>query len=294
MPLHRYRHVFGAFALFTLSLSTSYAIDTEPSAYTALPQGADALGVYFQNAHRKERYVNGVSLPGRQELDSTTVQAIYRHYGQIGSVTAGPVVIVSCGRQAAGGAIAALGEASGCVDPILGLTVWAINAPAQKNYFGISPYVVVPIGHYDKNKSLNMGENRWKVGVNGGYIMPLADKFLIDLVGDIVWHDKNTEYRATNSTLDQKPIFNAQIHLRYQIDSTSRLSASYLHDWGGENSINGVAQNDRKNQGRIRIGGAKFLDANHQLQVEVGRDTKVANGFKEDNRLILRYVTIWR
>lgn len=250
--------------------------------------------VYFQHAHRTERYVNGVSLPGRQELDSTTVQAIYRHYGKIGSVTAGPVVIVSCGRQVAGGAIAALGQASGCVDPILGLTVWAINAPAQKNYFGISPYVVVPIGHYDKNKSLNMGEHRWKVGVNSGYIMPLTEKFLMDLVGDIVWHDKNTEYRASNSTLEQKPIFNAQIHLRYQIDSTSRLSASYLHDWGGENSINGVAQHDRKNQGRIRIGGAKFLDANHQLQVEVGRDTQVANGFKEDSRLILRYVTIWR
>lgn len=289
-----WRYVFVALAICFLLPATAHAIDTEPGAYTALPLGADALGLYFQNAHRKERYSNGTALAGRQELNSTTVQAIYRGYRAYGAVTAGPVVIASCGRQAAGGAIAALGEATGCTDPTLGVTVWAINAPAQKNYFGISPYVVVPVGHYDKNKSLNMGENRWKVGVNSGYIMPLSDRFLIDLVGDIVWHDKNAEYRVNNSTLEQKPIFNAQIHLRYQIDSTSRLSASYLHDWGGENSINGVAQHDRKNQGRIRIGGAKFLDANNQLQLELGRDTKVANGFKEDNRLILRYVTIWR
>lgn len=294
MFANSYRQAFGALALFLLYPAVSHAIDTEPSAYTALPHGTDALGVYFQHAHRQERYVGGVSLPGRQELNSTTMQAIYRRYMQVGTLTAGPVLIASCGRQAAGGAIAALGEASGCADPILGLTVWAINAPAQKNYFGISPYVVAPIGHYDKNKGLNMGEHRWKVGVNSGYITPLSEHFLVDVVGDIVWHGKNDEYGASARTLEQKPIYNAQIHLRYQIDSTSRLSASYLHDWGGENTINGADQNDRKNQGRIRIGGAKFLDANHQLQVEVGRDTKVANGFKEDSRLILRYVTIWR
>ena len=109
-----------------------------------------------------------------------------------------------------------------------------------------------------------------------------------------MWHAKNDEYGASARTLEQKPIYNAQIHLRYIIDSTIRVSMSYLHDWGGENLINGVDQRDRKNQGRIRIGGAKFFDANNQLQVELGRDAQVANGFREDNRLILRYVRIWR
>ncbi|MBT9612337.1 MAG: transporter [Burkholderiales bacterium] len=294
MTRNSYRPALGTIVLFLLYPAISHAIDTEPGAYTALPHGVDALGMYFQNAHRKERYSNGAALAGRQELNSTTVQAIYRSYRPLGSLTAGPVVIASCGRQAAGGAIAALGEATGCIDPIFGVTVWAINAPAQKNYFGISPYVVAPIGHYDKNKGLNMGENRWKVGVNSGYITSLSERFLLDVVGDIVWHGKNDEYGVSARTLEQKPIYNAQIHLRYQIDSTSRVSMSYLHDWGGENSINGVEQRDRKNQGRIRIGGAKFFDANNQLQVELGRDTKIANGFKEDNRLILRYVRIWR
>lgn len=151
----------------------------------------------------------------------------------------------------------------------------------------------MPIGNYDKNKPLNTGENRWKLGINSGYITPLSEKFIVDLVGDILWHGKNAEFGPSNSTLEQGVIYNAQLHLRYQIDKITRLQASYLHDWGGERSINGIPQHDRKNQGRYRIGGAKWIDAHNQVQLEVGADTSVMNGYKENGRFIFRYVNLF-
>lgn len=52
-------------------------------------------------------------------------------------------------------------------------------------------------------------------------------------------------------------------------------------DWGGETKVNGVRQNDRKNQGRWRVGGALSLDCANQFQLEFGTDTSVENGYRE-------------
>lgn len=273
--------------------SPSRAIDTEPGAYTALPGGKSALGIYLQQVERNAFYVNGRKLPGRQELDSTAIQMVYRHYLQYGAHLVAPTLIANCSHLSAGGDLSAQGSASGCGDPLVGATLWLVNDPASRRYFGVSPYIAVPIGNYDSNSALNTGENRWKAGINSGYIWPLSESLLLDMVGDILWHGKNGQYLANGGTLEQGVIYNVQFHLRYQIDKFTRLSASYLHDWGGESSINGISQHNRKNQGRFRIGGAKFFDPNNQLQLEIGADTEVENGFKEKRRIILRYVRVF-
>jgi|GEM_PF-5468218 len=75
------------------------------------------------------------------------------------------------------GAYTALAPAHACVDPLLGVVFWAINRPAEKRYFAITPHLSVPVGNYDKNKALNLGENRWKFGLNSGVILPVVIPF---------------------------------------------------------------------------------------------------------------------
>lgn len=250
------------------------------------------MGIYLQHVERHARYVNGGRASGNVSLDTDAAQVRFARYLGYGERTVAPGFIAGCVRTRAGGDISALGETSGCADPIIGAVFWAVNRPDERMYLGVSPYVSVPIGQYDKNSALNPGENRWKAGVNGGYIAPLSEKCLLDLIADIVWHGANRGYLGSNR-LDQDVIFNAQIHLRWQIDRDTRLSASYLHDWGGETKVNGAAQGNPRNQGRFRVGGARFINPANQIQLEAGADTRVENGYKENARVILRYIRLW-
>lgn len=278
--------------LFVLSLPSAHALDLEPGSYTALQPGRSALGAYLQHIERNARYVNGDKVSGSAPLDTDVVQIRFARYSGLGGHTVAPGFIAACGRTRAGGGVSALGTASGCADPIVGAVFWALNRPDERTYLAASPYLSVPIGHYDKDRALNQGENRWKAGINAGLIYPLSAKVLLDLIGDVLWHGPNRAYLGGNR-LDQEPIFNAQAHLRYQVDRETRFSVSYLHDWGGETRVNGASQNNPRNQGRFRIGGAKFVTPADQLQMEAGADTRVENGYKESLRVILRYVRLW-
>lgn len=298
MPEHHHRtagrKVRGLTALLLLAAALpARAIDTEPGNYIARPPGSNALSMILQHVERDAQYSHGHRLPTAPRLDTDMVTMKYAHYMKFGELTVAPGFIQSCGHTQAGGSIAALGGAGGCADLIAGAIVWAINDPARMTYLAISPYVVAPTGNYDANKPLNIGEHRWKGGINSGYVTPLWGKLMLDLVGDVVWNGKNTAYGVARRTLAQGAVFTAQMHLRYQFDAATRVSFSYLHDWGGETAQNGVDQNDRKNQGRYRIGAARFLDAHNQLQFELGADTRVANGYKEDRRIVLRYVRLY-
>ncbi|MBI5460667.1 MAG: transporter [Gammaproteobacteria bacterium] len=267
----------------------AYAIDIEPGIYTARAPGKNALGLYVQHVERNARYADGEKLSGDVTLDSNSLQMRFLHYLEYRGRTVAPGFIASCGVTRAGSDIAGLGTARGCADPIVGTVFWVRNRPQEKRYLAVTPYLSVPVGNYDKDRSLNLGENRWKIGVNSGVIMPLPGKFLLDLVGDVVGHSANDEYLGDHR-LEQRVLVNAQIHLRYQIDPATRVSASYLHDWGGETSVDGIDQQNTKNQGRYRIGAARYLNPRHQLQLEVGADSHVENGFRESARFIVRYV----
>lgn len=283
----------GFFVLSALYPQSSGAIDLGPGGYVVLPAGTNALALYYQRGTRSVQYVNGNEMRSNPEFGSDTVTAKYLHYTRHGERTVAPGFIQTCGRYQAGGDIAALGSTSGCVDPILGAVFWVLDDKARKAYFGISPYVAVPIGSYDRSKALNMGENRWRFGVNSGLSVPLTDEIRFDIVGDIIWHGKNDEYGASGATLEQGAIYNAQLYLSYQFDRGASLSVAYLHDWGGQTTVNGIERSDRKNQGRYRIGGGIFLDPGNQLQLEVGADTQVENGLKEDSRFSLRWLRLF-
>ena len=269
--------------------ASALALDVEPGTYTAQPAGNNALGLFYVHAERDARYANGNKLPGHTSLIGDSVQAKYLHYLKAGDLTVAPGFILACGRSRAGGSLAALGEAHGCADPIVGAIFWLDNRPEEKRYFGITPYLSVPVGQYDKTRALNLGENRWKGGINSGISLPLGERAMLDLVGDLQWFGANDEYLGTRR-LEQAPLANIQLHLRYPLGPNLRLAASYLHDWGGATSINGIAQHDEKNQGRFRLGIGRSLGPQRFIQVDLGGDTKVENGYRESGRLVVRYV----
>lgn len=277
-----------AVAALSLSTSQAFAIDTQPAGYVPLPAGSDGLSLHWQYQERKGLYAAGKPVLSDASVTSNVMTATYGHYMKLGSLTAAPGFMLTCGENRAGGMLAAQGHKTGCMDLIVGMPTWVLNKPSEGRYLGISPYASLPTGDYDHNSALSMGENRWKLGVNAGYVTPLIGRFVLDLVGDAVFPGRNTNYSPFRLTEKEKPFYSVQMHLRYQIDAGTRLSFSHLHYWGGESTIAGVAQNDRMVRDRYRVGFAKFIDAHNEIQIDTGEDIDVNTSMKVKRYTSLR------
>ena len=189
--------------------------------------------------------------------------------------------------------LAGLGEESGVGDLILATTLWLVNKPESRTYFGITPFLQLPTGDYDRNRALNLGENRWRLTLQGGYIMPLADKLLLDVIGDVTFYGKNDDYGPGSDKLTQKAQYQLQTHLRYNLTPTWDIRLGLSHVTGGETEINDVAQNNRQRTTKFTVGSAYFITPTLQLLANYGRDVAVENGFREENRLNLRLLTLF-
>ena len=279
-----------AAALLALGSIPAAAVDTHPGSYIPLPPGTDGLSVYWQHVERNQRYADGQLAVRDFRLYADLTTVTYGHFIDIGGYTAAPGFMLTCGNARASGTLAMLGRTAGCADLLIGMPLWVVNDPANGRYLGVSPYLVAPTGAYERNSALNMGENRWKAGVNVGYITPLAGNFVLDLVGDVAVNGKNRDYGPYGAVEEEAPVYNLQAHLRYQFSPATRVAATYMHDWGWESTINGVRQFDRVNRGRYRVSAAQFLDRGNMVELSTGGDTAVNNGFRIDRYTHLRWV----
>lgn len=268
----------------------AFAIDVDAGDYTALPAGTNLGLVYYQQASRDKLYAKGSQVPIRAGLDSDVGILRGVHFMEIGGYIVDPQFLLPFGRLKGKNDMRGLGSENGIADLILAATVW-ITKPGQKEHFGITPFLFLPTGDYDRNAPLNLGENRWKAALQAGWIKPLGDSVTMDLIADVTVHGKNKEVGASSMT--QVPLFQFQGHLRYHLSPTADLRFGLSQTSGGETSINGVAQDDRTSTSKFSLGAAFFVTPKTQLLATYGRDISVRQGPKEDGRLNLRLLQIF-
>lgn len=276
----------------TLLALPAHAIDVDAGDYTALPAGTSLGLVYYQHASRDKLYAGGNQVPINPKLNSDIGIVRGVHFMDIGGYIVDPQFLLPFGKLSAKNDIAALGSNTGVGDLLLAATVW-LTKPGDKTHFGITPFVFVPTGQYDRNDPLSLGENRWKYALQAGYITPLSDKVTLDMAADVQIHGKNKDFGASSATMEQKPLFQAQAFLRYQLSATTDLRAGVSHTTGGETKINGVSQDDRLATTKFQFGVAHFIGPKTQLLATYGRDASVRTGFKEDGRINLRLLQIF-
>lgn len=272
----------------------SYAIDVDAGDYEAAPPGTDLGLLYLQHASRNSLYSKGNKVAGNNGLrtDIGILRAV--HFMDIGGLTADPQILLPFGRVTGTDDLAGpLGSANGFGDPILAATFWVQNNATDRVFTGITPYVFVPLGAYDKSKALNLGENRWKFDIQAAHVRRLSDKFSIDLVGDVMWFGQNNDFGAASAKLEQKPLAQGQAWLRYHLSPTADLRLLASHTFGGETKINGVAQNDRAATTKFAVGGSFFIGPKTQIIGMFGADTNVENGFKESSRVNVRILQVF-
>lgn len=271
---------------------TAHAVDVDAGDYTALPAGTKLAIGYLQHAQRNKLYAGGDRVPGNNKLDSDVgiVRGVY--FTEIAGYIVDPQFLLPFGKLKGKGDLSVLGSESGVADLLLAATLW-LTPPGGKTHFGITPFVWVPVGSYDRNAALNLGENRWKFALQAGYITPLTDSLTIDVAADFTLFGKNDDFGPLGQTQKQKVMFQAQSWLRYALSAATDLRLGVSHTAGGETKVNGASQDDRTATTKIAFGVASFVGPKTQLLGTVGQDISVRNGFKENARLNLRVLQIF-
>ncbi len=275
-------------ATMLLASGNAVAIDVDAGDYTALPAGTNLGMVYYQYATADSLYSDGDKAPINAGLDSQVGILRGVHFTEIGGYTVDPQFLLPFGKVEGKDDTSALGDTSGIGDLILAATVWLVNKPESNTYFGITPFLYVPVGSYDRNDTLNLGENRWKYALQAGYITGLTSKISLDLIGDVTFFGKNDELGASKATLEQDPLYQFQGFLRYNVTPQWDLRTGISHTLGGETQVNDINQDNALATTKMTIGTAWFANPGLQLIANYGRDLSVENGFKEQHRLNFR------
>lgn len=289
--------IMGAAMMFTAHHAR--AVEIDPGDYTALPDGMNAALVYAQYAKRNALYVQGERAPIDARLESTVGILRVLHVARLTDRwTVDPQFLLPFGRLEAGGDVSSLGSANGVGDLILATAFkYKIDAGAGET-FGITPFLWLPTGTYDRAKVLNLGENRWKAALQAGYTRPIAKSFRWDLVGDVQVFGRNDQCAAacgsiSDVTLKQKAQYHVQTHLRYEASPALSLAASYGHIDGGRTTVDGVAQSNRLRTDYLRVSAGYFVTPTTQVTTALGRDLRQENGFRENFRVNLKLLTLF-
>jgi hypothetical protein len=267
-----------------------FALDNDADDYSAgaVPAGTNLALLYSQHVERDEVISDGRRVAdGRLSSDVGILRGV--RFVKWGPFIADPQFLLPFGRLEASRDLDGLGSASGLGDLIVTATIWLYNRPDTGHFFGITPALYVPIGSYDKNDALNLGENRWKYLLQAGYVMPLfTPKLSLQLVGDVTFFGKNNDYGPSGLTLAQDPLFQYQAWLKYAVTPTFDIRVGSAHFRGGRTEVDDARNDDRIRTTNAKIGVGWAFATGWNLLGVYGEDISIHNGLKETSRFNLR------
>jgi len=199
-------------------------------------------------------------------FDATMAIAGYAHTFSLFDRSAMAAILVPMGRVS--GDVTVAGRtfnqsASGFGDPMFELNINVLGPKAQKNIPDAMRYepgfsvdvladLAVPIGEYDSNQPLNLGQNRWYGRVGMPVVWQLGDwvpgrRTTLEFLPAVWLFGNNTDY--VGQTLKTDPMFQLDAHVTR--DFTEQLWGSLDLVWynGGKATVNGVAGEKLNNVG---------------------------------------------
>jgi hypothetical protein len=150
---------------------------------------------------------------------------------------------------------------SGFLDPRFRFSCNFLGAPAlsvqefanyqQDMIVGASVQVSAPLGQYDEDRLVNLGNNRWFVKPDIG-ISKAWGNFTLELSGGVFLFTDNHDFFG-GKTLEQDPVYTAQLHATYNLGRGVWAALSGTHDHGGRTTIDGVRSDDQQDNSRAGI-----------------------------------------
>ena len=187
-------------------------------------------------------------------------------------------------------------SASGFGDPMLEFNLNLIGPKAQKNIPDVLRYepgfsvdlladLALPIGEYNSDQPLNVGQNRWYGRIGFPVIWQLGDwvpgrRTTLEFLPAVWMFGNNTDY--VGQTLKTDPLFQLDAHLTR--DFTEHLWGALDLVWynGGKATINGVAGEKLNN---IGVGLTLGYQVNTNLALTFGYKSTINDKGPGDLRM---------
>ena len=265
-----------------VACSNSYALSTDPLDFTAAPVGTNLSILYYQH-NAADRYYAGGKNVANPDIKLDLAIARFVKYYDVSGFTVAPQILVPVANL---NVKSADQSQAGFGDPILAAPIWLYNNPESRSYFAIAPYLIVPVGQYDRD-GLSIGENRWSFILQPGFSVGLGKNWTFDFISEVQFFGRNNKFAAGD--LKQEPRFSIQPHLTYHGAYGFNWSLGGYRYWGGETKVGSVFQNDKTNTTQIIAGVSKWISKQDNIQLQFRKDVDVENG-PRFNGIQLRYI----
>ena len=250
--------------LASLSLTaTALAQDLEPRRWAHLPIGLNIAGVGYAYTAGDLQFDPVLEIEDATVESHTVVTSYIRSFGLFGKSARFDFNVpytTSLWEGQLSGAPASRRQ-TGFGDPWLRLSVNLLGAPALsgKAYqeyraenqvntiLGVALGVSLPLGRYEPDKLLNLGQNRFVFRPQIG-VLHSRGPWAFELSASAFLYTDNDDF-FDGSTLEQDPTFAAQAHVIYTFSRHWWASGSFGYNGGGKSSVNDVSKED----GRIGL-----------------------------------------
>ncbi|MCE5232532.1 MAG: transporter [Mizugakiibacter sp.] len=262
--------------------------------------GANAVPLIFNSISGNTNPFDPAHIPmGDANFDGTLAIAGYARTFTMFDRSAMAAVLVPMGRLSGDVNVAgrtASQSAKGFGDPMAEFDLNIIGPPAQKTLADALRYepgfsvdllvdLAVPIGEYDSEKTLNIGQNR----VYGRLGMPVVwqlgpwvpgRRTTLEFLPAVWLFGDNTDY--VGKTLKTDPLFQLDAHLTHDFGEHfwGALDASWYS--GGKSTINGVPGKKLNNLG---VGFTLGYQVNDNLNLTFGYKSTVNDSAPDDLRM---------
>lgn len=253
------------------------------------PPSSSSLAVYAYNRSSEGPYRNGSKLAdGRMETQILALRAV--HASWIGNMPLASVAVLPWASVGVSPAplSALLGSPAGTGDIRLGAVVWPFSDQANNEHVGLNAMVILPTGQYDSSRILNIGENRWRLVLGGGWQKALTYNLIMELAPEFAWYGDNDNYSG-GKYLEQQSSFALTTYLRYRITPIWHVFLGGQLNEGGSTRIDGVGQSNPPDNRRTTIGVSWFGASGQQWVLRGARDSHIENGFKTSEEITVRY-----
>lgn len=288
------RAIAGSRLLMLAACPAAFAAvnDIFPADYAASPTGTTTVALYAFDRKASGPYRGGRELLDAR-LDTRTWALRVTHAMQFGDTKVSPLAVLSGARlsltpEALATVLAP--EPDGYGDLRVGATVWLVDRPQERHWLGVTGVVIAPTGSYHAGQSINVGENRWRFVLTGGWIHPLfSPNLLLELSPEIVRYGDNQRYLG-NGTLAQDTSYALTGYLRHRITPSFHGHLGWQDNRGGGTRIDGAAQDNEPGNRRFLAGFTWISPEMGQVIFRYARDTRIDNGFKLDREIALRWM----
>ena len=224
-------------------------------------------------------------------FDRAAMAALILPMGRIsGDVTVGTTTVKQTAR--------------GFGDPMLEFDINLLGPPAQKNIPDVLRYepgfsldllvdLALPVGEYDSDQSLNIGQNRWYGRVGMPVVWQLGQwvpgrRTTLELLPSVWFYGDNTDFQG--KTLETDPSFQLDAHLTRDLTEHFWGSIDGVYYKGGKSSIDGTSSGSSLNN--LGVGLTLGYQINDNLNLTVGYKSTVNDSADDDLKMDVFMVSL--